>query len=390
MLPFPYLETMILGLELNRRGSVTKSEDVCALLRHLYWIRVFNELFGLGQVVFGIIGGSLAANARAGCKDGVESIAACVVGLQGSFTHELGHLYGRDLHVGTDPEDPNYPNYGGDRWSIGEVGIDAGLAPLELKDPADWDDIMSGRDRRWISPYTYRAILNARETFDTVPADPRRVKPWLVLEWRLVRQVEGEWKLEVEGAHRIAAPGGLRARRYPDRIARATPVAVDFVDRDGRILATHHAFAIPTPEERLGDGCCGCGPREPHVPESARPWLDFFEPIPWPEGDVARILFVRDSRLLDSLEVGEPPSLELSLPRLEGERVAISVQAAHPRVRPTIAVLFTGDDGESWHPVAVDPLDGEVVLEARYLPGGDRCRFRAVAGFRVAVSFSES
>ncbi|MPR13052.1 hypothetical protein [Microvirga tunisiensis] len=392
MLPFPYLETLILGWELSLKGIVEGSE-VCPLLPHLYWIRVFNELFGLGQVVFGIVGGSLSPNAHAGCRLQGQSIAACVVGLQGSFTHELGHLYGRDLHVGSapkEPEDPNYPNYGGDRRSIGEVGIDAGLAPLELKDPAEWDDIMSNGQLRWISPYTYRAILNARGMFDTVPADPRRVKSWLVLKWRLVRQVEGEWRLEVDGAHRIAAPGRLRPRPYQEGIAPATPVALDFVDCAGRILATHHAFAMPAPEERLGDGCCGCGRYEPHIPESARPWLDFFEPIPWPEGDVARILLVREGRLLDSLEVGEPPSLELGRPQPDGERVAIPVLAAHPRVRPSVLVLFTGDDGESWHPVAVDPEEGEVALEARYLAGGERCRFRAVATAELQACEAES
>jgi hypothetical protein len=170
----------------------------------------------------------------------------------------------------------------------------------------------------------------------------------------------------------------------------ANPVTLDFVDRDGRILATHHAFAMPAPEERLGDGCCGCGRREPHVPESARPWLDFFEAIPWPEGDVARILLAREGRLLDSLQAGEPPSLELGRPRPDGGRIAISVRVAHPRVRPSVVVLFTGDDGESWHPVAVDPDEGEVVLEARYLAGGERCRFRAVATAELQAREAES
>ncbi len=38
-------------------------------------------------------------------------------------------------------------------------------------------------------------------------------------------------------------------------------------------------------------------------------------------------------------------------------------------------VLFSGDDGVSWQPVAFDPPDGEVLVQAGRLPGGERCRF---------------
>jgi hypothetical protein len=54
-------------------------------------------------------------------------------------------------------------------------------------------------------------------------------------------------------------------------------------------------------------------------------------------------------------------------------------------------VLFSGDDSVTWQPVAINPPDGEVLVEAERLPGGERCRFRAIAtaGLRAAQADTE-
>ena len=88
-----------------------------------------------------------------------------------TFAHELGHLYDR-RHVnvpGDVNNDPNYPKYGGDPQSIGEVGVDTRTTPPRLYDPSTSDDLMSYGSNQWISPYTYRNILDARGSHTASP-----------------------------------------------------------------------------------------------------------------------------------------------------------------------------------------------------------------------------
>jgi hypothetical protein len=54
------------------------------------------------------------------------------------------------------------------------------------------------------------------------------------------------------------------------------------------------------------------------------------------------------------------------------------VHASHPRERVSVVVLFSADDGATWEPIAFEPPNGEVIVETDRLPGGERCRFRAI------------
>ena len=114
--------------------------------------RIFTSLFGLGQIVFGLV-------PQAAIPPGLKKInSGCggeaggtFVGRGDTFAHELGHLYGRE-HVavpGDDENDPDYPIYDGTGRSMGEVGVDLGTSPPTLFDPGTTADIMSYRSKRW-------------------------------------------------------------------------------------------------------------------------------------------------------------------------------------------------------------------------------------------------
>ena len=242
MLPFPYLETTILGIEENRSGAFAAPSTASggcnlawqSLLSSLAITKIFTALFGLGDIVFGMVPNTVVpaggGSVNSGCSIGS---AGCIIGFNTSFAHELGHQYGRP-HVavaGDASSDPNYPNYGGDTKSIGEVGIDTGTSPPTLFDPATSDDLMSYGPNQWISPYTYQKIFDRWDLHAFVTADPRHVRSILVVGVRLHRGVRDTRRVEIRQAHLVAAAG------LPPKHIGATisPLSIDLLDRSAGI-----------------------------------------------------------------------------------------------------------------------------------------------------------
>lgn len=399
MLPFPYFVSTILATPEQRSGdfSVLGKDGDCneawnKLLASLAVTRIFTALFGVGDIVFAFVPTNAILSVgtiNAGCGGAEKGTGACFVGREGTFAHEIGHIYGREhVAVADDPDsDPEYPNYGGDPRSIGEVGIDLGTSPPTVHDPGDTDDIMSYGAVRWISPYTYRALLDARYLRQSTPADPRRVRPLLILAFRVNRLVAGGRELAIKSAYRVDAAGtvgSVGARR------RAGGVTIDFVDANNRIVAVHHAYA-----SRNRAGCTCCSGKRGERDWRREPWLDYEEVLEWPSGvDVARLV-IHDG---GERPIGEIPVHGAPVVRLEGPRpvqggLELRVHAAAERDGAMSAVLlFSRDDGDTWLPVRVDaPLDESFVVDSARLDGGERCRFRAVvtAGLQAAQADTE-
>jgi hypothetical protein len=398
MLPFPYFETTILGIEktksgdfsgppLDKNGKLIPGGCNTAwvdLLTELRVTRLFAVLFQLADIVYGVVpqAGALTKKGtrNTGCGWGDDGVGGCLVGDEDAFAHEVGHLYGCG-HIG-DPTlasyDASYPNYGGSKTSIGEVGVDTALGAAPLSNPRSVNDLMSYKYPRWVSPYTYQKIFDNREKHMSVAADPRRVRPLLIFAFEVSRLVDGARKLDKIRAHVIEGPG----RAPVSREAARSNWAIELVDRRDRIIATH-ACSIPT-ALGAGCGCSGGGDLE------RAPHLDFVEAVEWSE-EVARIQITRGDTKIASLDVGEAPRVDISGPeQLEG-KLTLNLHVHHPRSPASLAVLFTGDDGQTWSPVAIDPpQDVPLVIDASTLPGGESCRFRAVATAELKAASADS
>jgi hypothetical protein len=387
MLPFPYFETTIVGSPTNSSAAFAPASTGGAcntawtgLLADLAVTRIFTALFQLGDIVFAFVP-SAAVPAAAGTYNTgcgrAEGVGAAFAGSDTRFAydlifaHEMGHVFTCN-HVavpGDTSSDPNYPNYGGSKTSIGEVGIDPGTTPPTLFGPSDTSDIMSYKSKQWISPYTYLKILNARDNHQSAAADPRRVRSLLILAVRVHRRFGDENRIEVRKAYRIEAAGMVP--RPSD--GAVSPLSVDLLDAHRRIIATHHCLYTPA---QASCSCCGGGVA---VPLDREPFYDLHEVIEWPGDEVAAISLHDGREPLATIEVGEPPQVELSGPERRDQFLALRVHAHHPRVRPSVVLLFSGDDRATWQPVVFDPPDSEVLVESERLPGGERCFFRAIA-----------
>ncbi|MCC7341745.1 MAG: hypothetical protein IT170_11725 [Bryobacterales bacterium] len=393
MLPFPYFETTILGIEVTSRSPFAQLPAQAGgcntswqkLIADLNVTRIFTALFGLGDIVFGMVpqaaipAGTTRLNA--GCGSGA---GGGFVGYNPTFAHEIGHLY-ECSHVavaGDSSSDPLYPNYGGSKTSIGEVGIDTGTSPPTLYDPAVSDDIMSYGNNQWISPYTYQNILNRRSLHKSTPIDPHRLRPVLVLDFRVYREVQGVRHASVRRALRLDAAGP--APTPPPR--GVSPISLDLLDANNRILATHHCTWAAT----HGMGKCGCGCAGADVPLEREPWLDFQEVVEWPAEEVRSVAFHRGAEPFHRIEVGEAPVVSVEGPELNHADLVLSIKTSHPREAVSVLVLLTSDDGGTWLPVALDPPNGQVKIPIDRLPGGDHCFFRAIATAELQSASADS
>lgn len=164
-----------------------------------------------------------------------------------------------------------------------------------------------------------------------------------------------------------------------------SPLSIDLLDSERRTVATHHCFYVG-PQPSAG---CGCG-GQTLVPLEREPYIDLFEVIEWPGEHVTALSFHRGEAPFATVEVGEPPRVEIEGPERRQETLVVRVRAVHPRVTPAVAVLFSGDDGVTWQPVGFDPPDGQLSIEAGRLPGGERCRFRAIAGAELQSALADT
>jgi hypothetical protein len=398
MLPFPYFETTILGTSESSSAAfaTAATSGGCnsawnALLSDLAVTRIFTALFQIGDIVFAFVPSAAvpaaAGTYNTGCGRS-EGVGAAFAGTDTRFaydfifSHEMGHVF-TCSHVavpGDSSDDPNYPNYGGSKTSIGEVGIDPGTTPPTLFGPSDTSDIMSYKSKQWISPYTYLKILNARDNHQSAPADPRRVRSLLVLSVRVYRRFNDDQRIAVRHAHRIEA-AGVVPRPSENAIS---PLSVDLLDANQQVIATHHCLYT---RAQASCGCCGAGA---NIPLEREPFYDLHEAIEWPGDEVSAIVLHDGRKPLATIPVGEPPRVELHGPERRGHTLALRVHAEHPRERPSVVVFFSGDDGATWQPVALDPANGELLVETERLSGGEHCFFRAVATAELRSASADS
>ena len=385
MLPFPYLQPTILGIAIESSAMFSANQPVAGGCNaawtslvdgssDLYWLGVFAGLFGLGTITYAMVpmtavgtgdnGGCRIVNA-AGIVAPSSAGAADLLKGQQAFAHEVGHYFGCG-HVnvaGATNNDPNYPNYGGSKTSIGEVGVDCGSsAPLQR--PEIVSDFMSyDLPEQWISPYHYRKIFDNRSLHQAAPADPRRVRRHLGIAVRLHR----DGIVELRRSFVVEAPGDRRAAGGGE-----SPLSVDVLDRERQIIATRHLFRERAVACGGGDGGCGKG----HVPADREPYLDMADIVEWPE-EASALSFHRGGEVVAVEEAGDAPTVSITEPTRDGGGLVLEVQADHARATPSVAVLYTADGGTTFVPVAL--RQGRIEVEPERLPGGARCFFRAVA-----------
>ena len=228
------------------------------------WLTILNELFALrvaegstrsyygvvrtpydlGVGGLGYVGTPVAVGWDRDLLDRTKLLGASNVA-----AHEWGHNWGR-LHSPcgtTGGEDPGYPYPGG---TIGVSGFDVVEARVVTRFSAD---IMSYCDFPWISDYTYRGVLDFRDSALPVSAAGGQSRPSLLVWGRI-----GDGRITLEPAFRVETRPSLprRGGAYTVEGLTAEGTRIFSLSFDGEPVADvprtragnvprHFAFAVP-------------------------------------------------------------------------------------------------------------------------------------------------
>lgn len=283
-----------------------------------------------GSIVYGLYNVGVDNGTVGGCGDAGAGVGK--IGRQSTAAHELGHSLGR-AHAPCDNvtrcaspqnQDGGYPDYSGfDSDSIGEHGVDTTVSFGDVKTPSVWHDIMGYSPNRWISPYTYKALLSAipaRSMSADLGAAAGRasLQPAALASVRTPnrRGDHGEWEpartpklfLRVDRSSEGALTIGdcFTYPSYPRAHGRrATDLSAELRTKDGRVLVCERLFAA----ESCGScGACGgcaesCGLRGP---------VRIRQAIAFHSAAAELVLFT-GRRVVHRQEIGAPPEPRLDV-----------------------------------------------------------------------------
>ncbi len=221
------------------------------------------------DIVYGLYNAGLDTGSVGGC--GGDGVAVGRIGSQGTAAHEIGHALGRQ-HApcdnvtrcaepkNTDDDYPHYASYDSD--SIGEYGFDMRPAFGLVKQPSTAHDMMGYSGDRWISPYTYKALMSripviqagASAAFAASASElgaPANRKPEPRGCWIPIRQPQLFLRLDIRRDRSVRLHPSFqfdaRPRPHGDR---KTDFSVELLDADGEPLRSSCLYA--------GDIGCGC------------------------------------------------------------------------------------------------------------------------------------
>ena len=314
--------------------------------------------------------------AYGGCGGG--NVGASFVGGGSIMAQELGHGLGR-AHApgcGAGGPDPNYPHYNHPSTaSIGEFGMD--YATGAIYNPANSNDFMGYCPNPWVSPYTYRALINGINNQPT-PAGPSYVdahtehlhhtEQHLYLGFRVscegVVELQSGFTQQGKAGRSIgkATPHSLEVQNGKGEVIWAKQLTLEEAHQDHNDSHTNYFEAIPMVKEarKLIFNCDhASGPTVINIPKEA------------PKVHLKPLKIDKKKSLVGKMK------LEWTVESQNGENL-------------TSMVYYSNDGGKEYKPIAIGLEDNEFEVNLDQLPGGDDFKFRVLVSSILRSGIAET
>ena len=264
------------------------------------------------------------------------------------MAHEISHNFGRKHAPCGGPKnvDSNFP-YG--NGSIGEFGFDG----TRIYDPTTYYDLMSYCHPQWISPYTFKKLINKfnyRSLF--VEQAPMTDQAYLVATG--IIRTDDTVKLSFR---QLTFPSGTYDH------AGTGPYSLELQDSDGANLFVRR-FELRDVDRSF---------------ESSL----FTEILPFPAG-TTRILLKHEDVVLETIPVSaNAPVVTVTSPNggesWSGEQTITWTAADADGDALTLDVLYSTDAGENWSAIAIGLDQNSYVWDTDEAPGSDQMLIRVLA-----------
>lgn len=300
------------------------------------------------DLVYGLYNSGLDTGSVGGCGGGGAAVGR--IGVQDTAAHELGHALGRK-HAPCDnvtrcaePKntDDDYPDYVGfDSDSIGEYGFDTRAAAGSVKQPGTAHDMMGYSGGRWISPYTYKALMSRiPESFDSAGASFAAVpldSAGAVVQgkftprgcWIPIKQPQLFLRLDIHRDRSVDLHAAFHfdARPRPHG-SEKSDFTIELLDGDEKVLRSACLY--------IDDAGCGCSCRASRWPMKIRHAVAF-------DARARTLVLYECDKELERWPIPDPP------------KVSVEVSGQDDAKREDIELKWhassdtAGDAGELWY-----------------------------------------
>ena len=314
--------------------------------------------------------------AYGGCGGG--NVGASFVGSGSIMAQELGHGLNR-AHApgcGAGGPDPNYPHYAHpSSATIGEYGID--YATGAVYDPTNSNDFMGYCPNPWVSPYTYRGLINGINNQPTPGSAPaagvdaehlRYEEEHLYLSFR----VSCDGDVDLQSGFTQVGPAGMS-------MGKETPHSIEVHNSNGKVLWAKQL----TLEEAHQD--------------HSHSHTNYFEAIPMRE-EAQKLVFKCGHHAGPTVKdiPKQPPDVTIKSPK-DVKRQATSSKLklewetkSNSDEKVTSIIRYSNDGGKTWQPVAIGLEESEYEVDLDQLPSGDDCRLQVAASTILRTATAET
>jgi hypothetical protein len=343
------------------------------------------------DIVYGLFNTGVATGSVGGCGGG--GVAVGRIGGQGTAAHEVSHALGRK-HAPCDnvtrcaePKntDDNYPNYAGyNSDSIGEYGFDPRPATGRVLGPGSSHDFMGYSGGRWVSPYTYKALMSripdrfadgaSAAMFSGLTTGARFGHRLQDGEWIRVKQPKLFIRLEIHRDRSVTFHPAFHFDALPrDEQGEKTDFVVELVGEHDRVL--RRACLL------MENTCCGCSCHAGPWPARIRQAIAFHP-------DAEKLVLYECDKVIGSWPITEPPVVKVRVSGSGGDdtdlKVHWDVVHAPPRAGLWYLVQWRDRRG-TWRGAAPRTQENHITLPKRLFWKQKTAAIRVLATTGIAT-----